>query len=527
MKSWLRECRENHPYCSASHEPFAPKRLLDLGQTRNTRNLKLTQSQDIPSASPVYVTLSHCWGSNPELSMKTTTSNLEASMREILFASLPLTFQDAVQTTRDLGVRYLWIDSLCIIQDSPKDWEEEVAIMGQVYTRSLVTLTDAMSRNSDGGCRVKKDPTAKDNQPLDIVKGSKRIRIFARSPLDWNEAWNKGPLRKRAWTLQERQLSNGSLHFSENVLLWECQTSKASSELPWMQMKIEDPPPVLMLNDANENRVGSNSLAMREHWFSIVEDYSQRNLTRETDKLPALFGLVQTSAQSRGAYFAGLFRMDMPSALLWRSRLPYSHDEIQPQRPKRYRAPTWSWASVEGAIMYESQRLNEAVGTGKPGLVEHDFGSFTILDLAVEAAGADRFGAVLGGWIRLAGRLIASSTDIQVVNEQGWKALLDRSGERIGVIYPDVSSELGDSQDIFCLEVRKETYWSKIEMDYWIYNRYPEPEDEEDSRVMVMGLALVKDDEHAGGYSYKRVGLVRWMKGSCFSDAKVCEITIY
>lgn len=459
------------------------------------------------------------------------SSNLKERTREILFASLPLTFRDAVKITRHLKVRYLWIDSLCIIQDSSEDWEEEVAIMGQVYARSLITLTASMSRNSDGGCRVGKRPAAENNQPLDILKGSKRIRIFENTPLDWNDAWNRGPLRKRAWTLQERQLSTRSLHFSETLLLWECKTSKASSELPWMQMRIEDPPSLLMLNDAAENIENSGSLSMRDHWFSIVEDYSQRSLTYEADKLPALSGLAQTLTQSHGTYFAGLFRMDLPSALLWRSKIAQSPHELQPRRPCHYRAPSWSWAAVEGAIVYDSQRLDEAVGRNRSGLIEHDFGDFSILDLAVKPVGNDTTGAVSGGSIRLAGRLTASIADLQVSEEgsmsfyEGWRALSNRESERVGVIYPDVLSELQGGQIIFCMEVRKERYWSKVPMPSTIYDRNPEPKDEEDSRAMVMGLALVKDDEHTGGY--KRVGLVRWMKRSCFSDVEACEITIY
>lgn len=145
--------------------------------------------------------------------------------------------------------------------------------------------------------------------------------------------------------------------------------------------------------------------------------------------------------------------------------------------------------------------------------------------------GNDTTGAVSGGSIRLAGRLAASTADLQVSEEGsmsfygGWRALSNRESERVGVIYPDVLSELQGGQIIFCMEVRKERCWSKVQMPCTIYDRNPEPKDEEDSRAMVMGLALVKDDEHTGGY--KRVGLVRWMKRSCFSDAEACEITIY
>lgn len=110
------------------------------------------------------------------------------------------------------------------------------------------------------------------------------------------------------------------------------------------------------------------------------------------------------------------------------------------------------------------------------------------------------------------------------LNEE-WRVLIDRKSERIGVIYPDVLSEVQNGQVIFSLEVQQERYWSKVPLPPSLYNRPPEPEDEEDSRAMVMGLALVRYEEHAGGY--KRVGLVRWMRTSCFYNMEVCEISIY
>lgn len=458
-------------------------------------------------------------------------------MSKILFESLPLTFKDAVQITRGLGVRYLWIDSLCIIQDSPEDWKEEVAIMGRVYSQLIMTLTASSSGNSDEGCRVKKPPSAKNSPPLDIVKDSERIRIFAESPLDWNDAWNQGPLCKRGWTLQERHLSTRSVYFSESVLLWECKTYKASSELPWMQMKTEDPPPLLMLNSDVESTVKFGSLAMREHWFNIVEDYSQRNLTCGTDKLPGLDGLAQISTQLHGAYFKGLFWMDMPSALLWRkSKYTTTSEicEVQPVRPNYHRAPTWSWAAVDGAISYDSQKLNGSAPLSEFRLTKHDFEFFTILKPAGEAVNYEisntLSGAGSSGSIRVAGRLTVSIADLKVspkdtdIFSEGFEILIDRGGERIGAIYPDDPSDLQDGPDLFCLQVRREHHWSKIEMPYCIYDWGPDPEDENDSRAMVMGLALVRDEEHAG--DYRRVGLVRWMKRSCFANMQPCEITI-
>ena len=539
MQLWIEECTVNHPDCVVDPGRFAPTRLLDLSAFDHSNDLRLVSSQHRPSHTAEYVTLSHCWGSKPSRTATTTTKNIENNMERIPFARLPLTLRDAIRATRGLSVRYLWIDSLCIIQDSREDWEQEVTQMGQVYAASLCTLSAAMSENSDSGCRTatSKLPKTENNLPVDLKKGSKRLRFFKRSPQDWNKAWSKGPLCKRAWTLQERHLSTRNLFFSEDILLWECRTARASSELPWMQMKIEDPPNIMILNQASDTDIETHLLDLREYWFNVIEDYSGRGLTNPSDKLPALSGLVQKL--NRGQYYAGLFEVDMPSALLWRSGKSFYSEETDITRPERYRAPTWSWASVEGPVTYESLWLYS--GARAESLKKPDYGRFEIYYVTVNAVGDHDTGAVCTGFLRMRGRLAAAIVELGPAKDfsdiqngwcppeertahDNWTAVLNTLGERIGALYPDDVAEVKQGQRIYCLEVRREVYGSKVSMPDHIYGQYFRTHSE-DTPMPYIGLALTQDDEDAG--IYRRLGLVRWVKESMFSGLEPCEISIY
>lgn len=273
-------------------------------------------------------------------------------------ADLPKSFLDVIAITRKLGVKYLWIDSLCILQDHKDEWLREVASMGDIFADAFCTIAAASSSSSSKGCRVKTMGT-KRTCFADIQLSNKRVRVFERCPEDWNKEYSTNPLQRRAWVLQEPLLSRRTVNFSQNMLLWESATAKASGQLPWFQMKIEEPPKSLLLNDDTESYADPGTFAQRQKWFETVEAYSRMKLFHESDRLPAIAGLVN-KAHPRGNCVAGMREQDMPAALLWYTKAA-SCDEVgamSPRRPMHERAPSWSWASVEGKVSYESQRFN-------------------------------------------------------------------------------------------------------------------------------------------------------------------------
>lgn len=118
VKNWLKECTMNHKACKHNKSPQLPARVIDLGDGK-TRALRLVETQQ---ESGTYVALSHCWGPESHQPLRTVAGNLESLKVKIPESQLNKTFLDAIEVCRHLGVRYLWIDSLCIIQDSLEDW---------------------------------------------------------------------------------------------------------------------------------------------------------------------------------------------------------------------------------------------------------------------------------------------------------------------------------------------------------------------------------------------------------------------
>lgn len=233
MRHWVNDCVENHARCRENFRPYCPTRLLDLVRFWSSGDIVLVERVEHAEEYIPYTALSHCWGTPPSRPLITTLANLASRKERIPFDELPLTFKDAVTTTRKLKIPYLWIDSLCIIQDSPSDWEREAGKMALVYAGSICTLSALGAHNSHGGFFRLVEKERDFVYRYDLNLGSQRIRVFPCEPNDW---LLDGPLMERAWTLQERELSNRILHFPRDELLWECKTLRASADLPWLKV---------------------------------------------------------------------------------------------------------------------------------------------------------------------------------------------------------------------------------------------------------------------------------------------------
>ncbi|TVY93985.1 hypothetical protein LAWI1_G000680 [Lachnellula willkommii] len=147
-KKWIDACLETHESCKSTEDRQLPTRLVDVGSTP----IRLIQSSDL-TTKPRYATLSHCWGSRNF--QKLQQDNIEDFMRAIPEENLTKTFQDAIYITRSLGLRYLWIDSLCIIQLVDVDWRSESALMSSIYGGSTVTIAAAGAKDGTEGCFLK------------------------------------------------------------------------------------------------------------------------------------------------------------------------------------------------------------------------------------------------------------------------------------------------------------------------------------------------------------------------------------
>ncbi|KAF5646153.1 tol [Fusarium sp. NRRL 52700] len=233
---WARKivdkCEREHQNCRnhfirSSSNRYLPKRLIDV-QARDKGVVQLVLSKTVGSDSTIeYAALSHCWGTTVKSELR---KDNEETMKTILIETLDPNFRDAVDITHRMGIKYLWIDSLCIMQRT-QEWEEESGDMGLVYARAKVVISATASKNSEGGCYKSKDLF-----PYDCVLCSKwTSSLVVRSPIKYpdlvklfGEKVDRSFLATRGWTFQERFLASRILHCCSGHLMFECNTLTTS-----------------------------------------------------------------------------------------------------------------------------------------------------------------------------------------------------------------------------------------------------------------------------------------------------------
>jgi hypothetical protein len=216
-----------HPSCTSTNDSRLPIRVIDVGISGEIPKLYVTHSEKAR-----YIALSHCWGSHQIITRKKIT--LENRKQGIEWTDHSKTFQDAVIITRKLGLRYLWIDSLCIIQDDSVDWQVESSKMGQIYRNSYLTVCPTLSANGKGGCfserRVQSGNLSEriDDADVRYLSGVYLRRKFQDQhnildPFATREV-EAFPLHDRAWAFQERLLATRVVQYTREELRWECKS---------------------------------------------------------------------------------------------------------------------------------------------------------------------------------------------------------------------------------------------------------------------------------------------------------------
>lgn len=189
--------------------------MLDVG-TVGDPQLHLIET-DLASDAQPYATLSHCWGQVEFMKLK--KDNFRDMVQSITISELPKTFRDAVVVTRRLGIPFLWIDSLCIIQDSPEDWATESSSMRSIYKNCLVNIAATAAVDGSIGCFFDRVPVFA--RPCRIRVKKECMHDFVASST-WLDSVNHAPLYQRAWVIQEQLLAPRVLHFGEKQVFWEC-----------------------------------------------------------------------------------------------------------------------------------------------------------------------------------------------------------------------------------------------------------------------------------------------------------------
>ena len=251
----------------------------------------------------------------------------------------------------DSTVQWLWIDSLCIIQDSAEDWTREASRMHLVYKRGLLNISADSAADARAGLFNRRDPLM--IKPLKWeVPGIERtfhLTLDDRTSFRWLDSH---PLPHRAWVFQERQLSRRILHFTEFELVWECCAERLSIATetfprgaPFDVVAFQHQPKIQSAGLLSKARGSVDQLLGL--WSSVCEMYSEKQLTKQEDKLVALAGLSQEFQMylPDDYYVAGLWRSTLPQSLVWMLRRSGRRVESQ--------VPSWSWASTEGLVQMD------------------------------------------------------------------------------------------------------------------------------------------------------------------------------
>jgi hypothetical protein len=356
--------------------------------------------------------------------------------------------------TRALGCRYLWIDSLCIVQDDVEDWVEQAASMADVYSQGYLNIAATAATSSEkslfrerqqfvgGITRVAEfgpmtthdiEPPAATMAPVHVRRSHAHTHacVFGKVLIGRNV---DSPLLLRAWVFQEKLLSRRAVFFTNSEMLWQCQrclrcecgdadgywavlprTDQAEPESDGFKHLVK-----LEHDEHSDHNIwrlfvdiqsGLSSIQVaRDFWLLAVEEYSTMHLTQESDRPYAIAGIARRIQEVTGdTYLAGLWLEDLPRGLLWTGVIPSA-----PTARRRPGIPTWSWMS------------RTAIGPrGVPWTKSFPVKGFKVDPrLRVVAEGTfcftkpgDTFGTVLGGQVQLEAAMLQAVVEVVPAEE--------------------------------------------------------------------------------------------------------------
>jgi hypothetical protein len=347
----MSQCLSDHKHCKKQTSVALPSRLIDVGIEQDAPRIKLYTSEANGELGS-YAALSYCWGGPQPI--VASTHSLEKLKSGIAIVALPQTIKDAVEVTRKLGLRYLWVDALCIIQDCAKDKEAEIQRMGLIYKNATVTIAaSAATSVREGFLRIARELPKSYPFQLPMHDGTtEEISLSTYHLLNPED-----PLDTRGWAFQERLLSPRLLQYSGIELFWTCQTEPfktISNGVIYYTVPRNRLPSQLFNNELRGGKSWTTPRQRIEMWIKIVSEYSKRKLTYPEDRLPALLGIVTVLTQIwKDKYVYGLWKECIVSLLGWQP------SEKQHQRSSR--APSWSWASLDGSISFETLTQEDAM----------------------------------------------------------------------------------------------------------------------------------------------------------------------
>jgi Heterokaryon incompatibility protein (HET) len=515
-----------------------PSRAINVGPANGSQDPYL---QPMPAgAMGQWVALSHCWGS--AVTLNTTKDTLKSREQKIPFEELPLSFQDAVTITRKLGYRYLWIDSLCIIQDSVEDWNVESGSIGHIYNNAVVCIAAEAAADSSLGifesCKIERFSELAEGRyvrPSDGTVGSLWFRE--------NRAWKlgpvfmpyaqpeplvsmEGPLSRRAWALQENFLAPRIIRYGQKELKWSCRSFKCVEEEPHRRARCDDSKHIFRIVGPAVNPIGHKLLPSRDQkrildcWYKMVNEFVVRKLTYEVDRLPAISGIAKEIRSRVGeayTYRAGLWQQDIHRGLLWSTN-------GQALVGTQYTGPSWSWASITWSAFTPSPIYNTEESPSYNSFLNDHLSPFysssdtSIVSVKVESSSIDPYLKVRSAALTLYGLVYS------------FDSLLEASRPAFHQPFFSRSSKLTGSVTYCELDLCKPGLWTASDLK----NRgiiYLQIVKTKSSKTSTWGTdilwALILEPTYETANQYKRIGIAEICPGdSMFKGWTKREIQI-
>lgn len=370
---WIKDCDETHTACQSHFSQtreattrYLPTRVVHVGSESRQPHLHISY----PQQNDRYIALSHCWGKSPQV--RTLNANIEQFKEEIVFENLSKTFQDAIRVTRRLGIEYIWIDSLCIVQDDKYDWLQESELMGSVYKNAYVTLAATWAADGSGGLDSIRPSCNWIKFPCDGSDEAQGHMWFTDASWTSELDLDKAPLNSRGWVFQEKMLSRRIIHFASSQVIWECKKRFVGEEfddtLHFTSRTLEPsqfwvdadkichvgPLPIERINEVGDEGYPRSHIDAFYHcWRSSAHYYCTRQFTKASDRLIALLGIVRVVAEQTGLrcvdghWDDGSWRF--VRELMWFPKGQRTMSLLSDDKPSRL-CSSWSWASLEGPI---------------------------------------------------------------------------------------------------------------------------------------------------------------------------------
>ena len=374
ISKWLQVCENDHERCKnkAKAPPISGTRgirLINVGDG-SVAPVHLVNT-DLSKHLPRYITLSHRWTEATKLTQLTWT-NLDRYLTSIDTSQWPQVYKDAVTFTRQLRVQYLWIDSICIIQDTredlvQQDWDEQSVLMDQIYANGVLNLGSIEEKDEEG---FKITRNVLSEFPCLLRGGVGRDGFTTSSYLLYEsevgrDAVGNAPLSKRGWVYQERMLSKRVVHFGRQTY-WECASLFANEAFPsgWSidtEGTYEEMASLLiktdLWRDAGLQHSRTDQTPLHVLWKKIVDSYTSTELSNPSDRLVALRGIVNVIHAQRDIpdvyYAAGMWSKDLPKMMVWCRRKGaemVEEEECAARQNLLHHFPSWSWASCNSCV---------------------------------------------------------------------------------------------------------------------------------------------------------------------------------